>query len=62
MATIYRYINLHNIFIIIMILSLLISGYVFVDRLILKNLDHTKTFNTWQFPMLLALTLDLLDI
>lgn len=62
MATIYRYINLHNIFMIIMILSTLISGYVFVDRLILKNMDHAKTFNTWQFPMLLALTLDLLDI
>ena len=56
----HKYISIRNIFIVALILSTAISAYIFVDRLMLKSTTHIDLFNTWQFPMLLALTLDVL--
>jgi len=56
----HKYISIRNIFIAALILSTAISAYIFVDRLMLKSTTHIDLFNTWQFPMLLALTLDVL--
>jgi len=56
----HEYISIRNVFIIALILSTAISAYIFVDRLMLKSTTHIDIFNTWQFPMLLALTLDVI--
>ena len=38
---------------------LIISFYFLVDIIIFKNKENTNVFSTWQFPMLLAIYLDL---
>ena len=49
-----------QIFILFLLGALLISFYFFVDILVFKNKHYTDIFNTWQFPMLLALYLDII--
>jgi|688.fasta_scaffold738093_2 hypothetical protein len=43
----------------LLLIILIISFYIFVDVIILKNKTHLDSFSTWQFPMLLALYLNL---
>lgn len=50
-----------QLFLFIIMIATLISFYFFVDVLILKNKDHSHIFNTWQFPMLFAITLDAIN-
>jgi hypothetical protein len=47
-----------KIFKYLLLIVLLISFYFFVDVLIFKNKEHHIMFNTWQFPMLLAIYVD----
>jgi hypothetical protein len=40
--------------------ALLLSFYFFIDIIIFKNKTYTSIFSTWQFPMLLALYMDVI--
>jgi hypothetical protein len=50
----------HNVFLFFLIVSTIFSFYLFVDVLVLKNKQREYMFNTWQFPMLLAMTMELI--
>lgn len=50
----------HNVFLFFLIVSTIFSFYLFVDVLVLKNKQREYMFNTWQFPMLLAMTVELI--
>jgi hypothetical protein len=43
----------------LLLIILLVSFYFFIDVVIFKNKQNTDVFSTWQFPMLLALYLDI---
>jgi len=47
-----------KIFKFLLLIVLLISFYFFIDVLIFKNKDYYTIFTTWQFPMLLAIYVD----
>jgi hypothetical protein len=49
---------LHTILKYTLLISLLISFYIFVNTLFLQDIKENKTFSTWQFPMLLAIYID----
>lgn len=51
---------LSNIFKFVLLASLLISFYVFIDIVVFKRDTYKPLFSTWQFPMLLALYLDVI--
>lgn len=51
---------LSNIFKFVLLVSLLISFYVFIDIVVFKRDTYKPLFSTWQFPMLLALYLDVI--
>jgi FtsH-binding integral membrane protein len=40
--------------------ALLLSLYIFIDITVLKNKTYMSVFSTWQFPMLLALYMDVI--
>jgi FtsH-binding integral membrane protein len=40
--------------------ALLLSLYIFIDITVLKNKTYINIFSTWQFPMLLALYMDVI--
>lgn len=44
----------------VLLMSVLISFYIFINILVFKNQTYKAMFSTWQFPMLLALYLDVL--
>lgn len=50
----------HNVFLFFLMCSTIFSFYLFVEVLVLKNKQREYMFNTWQFPMLLALTMELI--
>jgi|LauGreDrversion4_2_1035121.scaffolds.fasta_scaffold35093_6 hypothetical protein len=50
----------HRIFLFFLIGATLISFYLFIDVLILKNNKYSNFCNTWQFPMLLAIMIEVL--
>lgn len=52
--------NLEKIFIFFLLVSLLLSFYFFVSHIIFKNDKHTNVYNTWQFPMLFAIFMDVI--
>jgi len=56
------YVVIQNALLVSLLLSLCISGYLFVSVMIFKNPYHTKFFNAWQFPMLFALVADIFFI
>jgi hypothetical protein len=41
-----------------LLLTLFLSFYIFISVTIYKNQTHKTIFSTWQFPMLLAIFLD----
>lgn len=53
-------VTFHMLFLLFLIGSTICSLYLFVDVLIMKNKRWEHFFNTWQFPMLLALTLEVI--
>jgi hypothetical protein len=47
-----------SIFIFLLFLTVLISFYIFVSIIVLKDNTYKNIFSTWQFPMLLAIFLE----
>lgn len=52
--------TLKNFFLFFLLGATLISIYLVIDVLLLKRKNNLEIFNTWQFPMLLALTLEVI--
>lgn len=52
--------TIKHLFLFFLIGSTLISVYLFIDVLVLKRKQNISLCNTWQFPMLLALTLEVI--
>ena len=44
----------------ILFIAVIISFYIFIQILVVKDLTYKKIFSTWQFPMLLAIFLEVL--
>ena len=49
---------LPKIFLGFLLVATVISFYLFIEVLVLKKRENVRIFDTWQFPMLFALTLD----
>ena len=57
------YLNLNSIqilFVLLLLVCLLISFYVMIITLFSKDNTHNHIFSAWQFPMLLAILVDIL--
>jgi hypothetical protein len=52
--------KLEFLFKIVLLLSVLISFYIFINILVFKNQLYKPMFSTWQFPMLLAIYLEVI--
>ena len=52
--------ELEFLFKIVLFIAVIISFYIFIQILVVKDLTYTKIFSTWQFPMLLAIFLEVL--
>jgi hypothetical protein len=50
--------TIKHLFLFFLIGATLVSIYLFIDVLVLKRKQYLSLCNTWQFPMLLALTLE----
>jgi hypothetical protein len=44
----------------VLLISVIISFYVFIQILVVKDLTYKSMFSTWQFPMLLAIFIEVL--
>ena len=49
---------LKSIFKLLMFVVMLISFFIFIMTLIVKSKEYRDVFSTWQFPMLLAIFLE----
>jgi hypothetical protein len=49
---------LPKIFLVFLLVATVLSFYLFIEVLVLKKRENVRIFDTWQFPMLFALTLD----
>jgi uncharacterized integral membrane protein len=52
--------KLNFIFKTLLLIVVIISFFIFINILVLKNQNYKSMFSTWQFPMLLALYLDVI--
>ena len=52
--------RLDFIFKFVLFIALVISFYVFINIIAFKDVTYKKIFSTWQFPILLALFLDVI--
>lgn len=52
--------NLHKIFVVLLLFTTALSFYFFIHVVVLKEYNHQSIFSNWQFPMLLAVFLDVL--
>ena len=52
--------ELEFLFKIILFIAVIISFYIFIQTLVVKDVKYKKIFSTWQFPMLLAIFLEVL--
>jgi len=52
--------SLDLVFKTVLLLSVLISFYIFINILVLKKQTYKPMFSTWQFPMLLAIYLEVM--
>jgi uncharacterized integral membrane protein len=50
--------HLESIFKLSLIITLLLSFYIFISVTVYKHNTHKLLYTTWQFPMLLAIFLD----
>lgn len=48
------------LFKIVLFVAVMISLYIFIQILVVKDLRYKPIFSTWQFPMLLAIFLEVL--
>jgi hypothetical protein len=55
-----KYLNkyLQKIILICLLVAVIGTGYIFILSIIFKDKTHLGFFNTWQFPMLLAIYVD----
>lgn len=53
---------IENIFKILLIILTLLSLYMLVMSILKNNYKYYRTFSSWQFPMLLALLIDVLVV
>jgi hypothetical protein len=49
---------LEKIILVAMFIATVGTGYIFFETIILKKLTYIGFFNSWQFPMLLAIFID----
>jgi len=47
-----------NAFKLLLFLIVLLSFYIFIMTVFMKSTQYKEVFSTWQFPMLLAIFLD----
>lgn len=52
--------KLDFIFKTLLLIVVIISFFIFINILVFKNHKYKSMFSTWQFPMLLALYLDVI--
>jgi uncharacterized integral membrane protein len=52
--------KLDFIFKTLLLIVVTISFFIFINILVFKNQNYKSMFSTWQFPMLLALYLDVI--
>lgn len=52
----------NNLFNFSLLITLILSFYIFVRSLFFNDNDKRRIFSTWQFPMLLALYIDAIYI
>ena len=50
--------KIQALFLVLLCVCLVISFYIMVATLFLKNNTHNRIFSVWQFPMLLAIFID----
>lgn len=50
--------TIHSVFLALLFIVLMLSFYIFVTTLVFEKPDNKFLYQTWQFPMLLALFLD----
>ena len=50
---------LKSIFKLLMFIVMLISFYIFIMVLVVKSREYKDVFSAWQFPMLLAIFLEI---
>lgn len=50
--------NLHLLFVFLMVVTTLLSFYFFINITVLNEYKHRSIFTSWQFPMLLAILVD----
>jgi len=51
--------TIKDILLVSLFISMVLTGYVFVQSTVLKNNEYKFFYNSWQFPMLLAIFIDL---
>ena len=51
---------IHLVFLFLLLLCLFISFYIMVTALFTKDNTHNHIFSAWQFPMLLAIFIDII--
>ena len=44
----------------VLFVAVIISFYIFIQILVMKDLTYKPMFSTWQFPMLLAIFIEVL--
>lgn len=49
---------IHRVMLVILLIATLISFYIFITTVFMNRPDNKFLYQTWQFPMLLALFLD----
>ena len=52
--------KLNFIFKTLLLIVVIMSFFIFINILVFKNQNYKSMFSTWQFPMLLALYLDVI--
>lgn len=52
-------INVETILKFSLFIALICSFYIFLSHIVLKKSKYNSIFSTWQFPMILAIFLDL---
>ncbi len=50
--------NVQYILIISLFIALCASFYIFIQAFMYKNKNHYSIYNTWQFPMILAMFIE----
>ena len=52
------YMDIETLFKITILIATILSFYIFLSVLIFKNEKYKKIYSNWQFPMLVAIALD----